>query len=139
MDIREYGGYIKLYRSLKLWEWYKNPATLTLWINLLLSVNREETRYMGKVIPAGSIVTSYRKLSEETGLSVKAVRVALKHLKETNEVAHQTASKYSVITIVKWADFQASESDMGTVKGTMKGKQRASRGQAEGKLIYTRK
>lgn len=111
MDIREYGGFVKLYRSLVEWEWYKDSATLHLWIHLLLKVSREPARYKGEQIPPGSYITSYKRLSQEIGLSVRTIRTSLNHLKSTGEVTIKVRSKFSIITIEKWALFQWCDSD----------------------------
>ena len=137
MEVRQRGGYIKMYRSLLDWEWYKDNATFRLWVHLLLKVNWDEGRFMGEVIPPGSLVTSYRHLADETGLSVRAVRTALKHLKSTHEVTHRVTSKFSVITIEKWDVFQSEEFRIDTLVDKVTDKQVTSNRQASDKQVTT--
>lgn len=117
-------GYIKLHRQLLEWEWYKNTPVKTLFIHCLLRANHADKKWQGVLIKKGSFITSYENLSIETGLSYKQVRTALDKLKLTGEVAHQTTSQYSIITINNWDKFQ--------IEGIQEGSQRANEGQAEG-------
>ena len=117
-------GYILIHRKLLEWEWYSSVNDTRLFIHCLLKANWKDGRFKGALIPRGSFVTSIRKLAKETGLSVKQVRVSLEHLKMTHELAHTTTSKYSIITINKYNDYQ--------VEGTQQDNQRANKGQTKG-------
>lgn len=75
-------------------------------------------------VKRGQYITSTEKLSDETGLSVKAVRTALKKLRSTGEINVFGASKFSLVTIAKYDFWQGEDAH--------KGKQRASKGQAKG-------
>lgn len=101
-------GWVKLYRSLTKWEWYTDPNTLSLWVHILISVNHEPKKWKGREIEAGQMVTSIAHLAEECGLTIRQARTALEHLKSTGEVTCEATNKYTVITVVKWADFQAN-------------------------------
>lgn len=114
-------GFIKLYRSLLNWEWYDDINTKTLFLHLLLTVNYEDKKWHGMEINRGSRITSLAKLAEETKLSVKSVRTALKHLNDTGEVASQGHAQNTVISIVNYNLYQ------------QEGKPKANQGQAEGK------
>ena len=132
-------GYVKLFRAIEKWEWYTDINTKTLFIHCLIKANHRPQKWRGIVIETGSFVTSFVKLSKETGLSVKSVRVALNHLKTTCEVAHVGAREYSVITINKWADYQSFEDSQGIESGTHNGNQGANQGQTKGKPRATNK
>ena len=92
-------GFVKINRKILSWEWYKDTATFKLFLHLILTANISPTKWRGKDIPRGSVLTSVSKLSAETNLSVKQVRTALEHLKRTNEVAIETSPQYTVISI----------------------------------------
>lgn len=130
-------GYVKLYRSIEQWEWYTDLPTFKLFTHCLIKANHKPGKWRGMTVETGSFITSYAKLAKETGLSVKQVRTALNHLKSTNEVAHETASEYSRITIVKWRDYQSTEEQSGTEDGTEDGRQGAGEGQAKGRQRAT--
>ena len=102
-------GYIKLHRQIQEWEWYANPNVMRLFIHFLLKANHADKKWQGKTIKSGSFVTSYEKLSAETGLSVRQVRTALDKLKMTNEVTHEGHTSYSIITLKNWDVFQADD------------------------------
>lgn len=101
--------YIKLYRSLLDWEWYKNINTKVLFIHMILKANWKEGRFEGQVIPRGSFVSSLAKLSEETDLTIREVRTAISHLEKSGEVTSKRHSKYSVFTIKNYDCFQSND------------------------------
>lgn len=98
--------YIKLNRKIIGWEWYLNINVKTLFIHCLLKANWKDGRFEGKEIKRGSFVTSLEKLSKETGLSVRQVRTALNHLFLTGELTSEATSKYRVITVVNYNQYQ---------------------------------
>ena len=120
-------AYIKLYKKLLKWEWYDDVNTKVLFLHCLLKANWQETRWHGVSLEPGQFITSLPKLSEELNLSVKQVRVALDHLKQSGEVADKGQSKYRIITVLKWDEYQG------------KGRQRAYKGQTKGKQRATDK
>ena len=107
-------GFVKIYRSIKNWGWYKDANTARVFIHCLISANFEDKEWMGRKIPRGSFVTSIKNLAKELKLTKKQVYTAINHLKQTHELEHIGTSRYSVITVKKYAFFQ----DKGTVKGT---------------------
>jgi hypothetical protein len=61
------------------------------------------------MIDRGSFVTSYEKLSQETGLSIRSVRTSLNKLKTTCEVTIKTSTKNTVIVINNYNLYQSSD------------------------------
>lgn len=129
-------GFIFLHRKITKWEWYDDLNTFRLFLHLLLTVNYEPAQWRGVTIGKGQRVTSLSKLAKETGLSVKSVRTSLNRLKSTNEVACESTSQYTILTIVNyskyqdWEDFTASA---GHANGQSNGKRAASEGQQRNK------
>lgn len=121
-------GFVKINRKILSWEWYKDTVTFKVFIHLILTANISDTKWKGKEIPRGSLLTSVSKLSAETNLSVKQVRTALEHLKRTNEVAIETSPQFTVITIKNYNLYQQRASETAN-KGQTKGKQGANEGQ----------
>lgn len=119
--------FIKLYRKMLKWEWYDDPNTFRLFIHCLLRANWQETSWHGVTLQPGQFITSTANLAKETHLTVKQVRVALDHLISTGEVASKGQSKFRIITVLKWDEYQRE------------GKQTADKGQAEGKQRATDK
>ena len=99
--------YIKLFRSLEDWRWYKDANTMRVWIHLLLHANIKDCDFEKITVHRGQLVTSYASLAEALDLSVKNVRTAIDHLKSTGEVASKIYSKYQVITILCYDKYQS--------------------------------
>lgn len=103
-------GWIKLHRKITEWEWYGDPATTLVFLDLLLHASHNTYRWRGIEVKPGQVVWGRSAAAKRLGLSVKNVRTAIKHLKATSEVAIQTTNRYSLITICKWGDYQLAES-----------------------------
>ena len=100
--------FIKLDRNILGWRWYKETATKTLFIHLLLRANIKDNDFMTETIHRGELATSYAALAAETGLTVSQVRTALKHLILTGEVAVRRHSRFSVISMPRYDFYQAT-------------------------------
>ncbi len=100
------GNWIKLFSKFINWEWYKDQNTKSLFIHCLLKANWKDEKFEGIVVPRGSFVTSLDTLSKELGLSVQAIRTALKHLISTKELTSKSTNKYRIITIVNYELYQ---------------------------------
>ena len=116
------GSWIKIYRSLLDWEWYDDINTCRLFIHLLLTANYEDKKWHGMVIKRGQRFCSLSTLAEETGLSIKSIRVALTHLALTGEVAKETTRQGMLLTLVGYAKFQ----DIGASEGANEGQTRGN-------------
>lgn len=117
-------GYIKLYRRMMKWGWYTDTPTKCVFLHLLFLACYEPYYYKGVQLEPGQAVSSIRQIATDTGLTVKQVRTAINHLKETQEVAHSPYGKFSVFTVNNYNDYQCT--------GTDEGKQRAQRGHSKG-------
>lgn len=100
------GSWIKLYRKLQDWRWYKNSAMVHLWLHILISVNTSDKEWEYITIPRGSFITSVNSLSQETGLSVRQIRTCLERLKSTNELTIKTTNRYTMITVNNFDSYQ---------------------------------
>ena len=101
--------YIKVFRKMLQWEWYTDSKTKALFLHCLLKANWKDTKWKGMVIKRGQFVTSLSSLSKETGLSIREVRTALTHLKTTNEVTECVTSKFRIITVLFYDEYQSSD------------------------------
>jgi hypothetical protein len=102
-------SWIKLYRSLKDWQWSKSPKHVALFMHILLRANFKETKWRDATIKPGQLLTGRVQLSEWSGLSEREVRTVLKDLKNSGEIDQQTTRHYSIITITSWADYQMDD------------------------------
>ena len=105
-QINKSRGYVKVYRSLKDWEWYDEPNTFRLYIHCLLSANHEDKQWRGITIPKGSFVSSRTKLANELGLSEQNIRTAISHLQSTNDLTIKSTKKYTIYTVNNWISSQ---------------------------------
>lgn len=101
-------GWIKLHRSTLKWEWYDDLPTFRLFTHLLLSVNYEQKQWRGITVEPGQIITGRKALSAATKLSEMQIRGALEKLKKTKEITIKSYSKFSVITVNGWKEYQQS-------------------------------
>lgn len=99
-------SFIKLDRKILNWEWYQDINTKTVFLHLLLKASYKPMRYRGIDLEAGQLITTLGELASETGLSQMQIRTALTHLESTNEIIKKATNRFSLITIVKWADYQ---------------------------------
>lgn len=102
-------GWIKTYRKLLDWEWFKEPATAHLFQYLLLAANWDDKKWKGIEIKRGQILTGRHALIESTGLTAREIRTAIKHLKSTNVVTIKATNKFTIITICNYDNYQNSE------------------------------
>ena len=107
-------GWIKSYRSIVEWEWWDDHNTTRLWIYLLHTVNHEQKKWRGITIEPGQVVTSRLSLSEATGLSQQQIRTSLDKLKSTSNITIKTTNKYTLLTVVKWCDYQEQSTSTST-------------------------
>ena len=124
-------GYIKLYRRMMKWGWYTDTPTKCVFLHLLFLACYEPCYFKGVHLEPGQAVSSIRQIATDTGLTVKQVRTAINHLKETQEVAQLPYGKFSVFTVNNYNDYQCT--------GTDEGKQRAQEGHSEGTLPNIKK
>ncbi len=102
-------GYIKIYKKLENWQWYKYSSTLHLFLDLLLDANWQESKVGTIVIDRGQVLTSLERMSLRTGLSYREIRTSLRRLQESGEIDKQTTNKYTIITIRKYNDYQKND------------------------------
>ena len=122
-------GFILLHRKIVEWEWYQNPNTFRVFLHCLLMANFTDGRFEGKDIKRGQFVTSLPSLSKQTSLSIQQVRTALDHLKSTGEITDTSTSKYRLITVVKYDQYQI---DNRQNNSQSTGEQQASNSQSTG-------
>lgn len=111
-------GYIKLYKKLIQWQWYKDSNTKSLFIDLLLDANFEDSKVGFEIIKRGQCLTSLKRMHERTGLTTKQIRTSLDKLQKSGEIGKQTTNKYSIITIKNYDDYQNMDKQMANKRQT---------------------
>jgi len=99
-------SFIVIDRKMLKWEWYQDSNTKNLFLHLLLIANWENKKWKGIDVERGSLITSIKHLSEQTGLTFQQIRTSLNKLISTNEITKKTTNKYTVITIENYNKYQ---------------------------------
>ena len=88
------------------WEWYDDPPTKDVYLHLILTASISPSIWHGIEIPRGSLVSSYRKIAKQTGLTIQQARTAISHLETTGEITRSAHSKFTVFTLNNYDKFQ---------------------------------
>ncbi len=103
-------GWIKLHRKLLDNPIFKNERYLKLWIYLLLRANHKPDKIMwndGVIdITGGQFVTGRKKIAEDTGLKETTIEDILNYLEKQHQIRQQKNTKFRVITLLKWDEYQ---------------------------------
>lgn len=112
-------GWISIHRKILDWEWYQDSNAFRIFLHLILLANHEEKRWQGIVIKRGQTVTSLDsifnglnrkhdgKLIRKTQqCTMRNIRTTLQRLVSTNELTIETTTKYSLITINNYDEYQ---------------------------------
>lgn len=121
-------GWIKLHRALLEWEWFQDTITLHVFVYILLRATPLDTTYKGIKVERGCLITSVRKIGEDTHIPEKRVRSAIQRLAKSKQIIIKATNKFSYISICNYENYQESEK----TKGQTKGKQRGDKGRAGG-------
>ena len=133
-------GYIKIDRNFLTWRWVSTPNTAYIFLLLLLKANYKEMDFMNVKIQRGQLATSLPSLSKLSGLTINEVRTALLHLISTGEITSKAYSKFRIITVLKYDEYQNS-TDKITAKSQANHRQVTGKSQQEkyNKASNTRK
>ena len=107
-------GWIKLHRKV-----LDNPVInkdadyLAVWIYLLLNATHKEVSaiFKGKkilLIP-GQLITGRKSISDDLSISESKIYRILNDFKSEQQIEQQTSNKNSLITILKWNEYQNNE------------------------------
>jgi len=99
---------ILINRKIMAWGWYKDANTMRVFLHLLLNANWHDGEYRGKPILRGQCLFGRKAFAEDLGISEQSIRTSINHLISTNEITIKSTNKFSVITIVKYNDYQLS-------------------------------
>ena len=92
-------GFIRIYRTMGDWRWYKNPVTKSVFFHLLLFANYTDGVYLDTEVKRGQIIITLPSLAESVGITARQARTALVHLKSTGEVTCESCNRYTLITL----------------------------------------
>ena len=100
--------FIKLDRNILSWGWFSTPATLSVWIFILIKANISDRKFQGIPVKRGELVTSYNSIAEACGISYSQARTAVEHLISTDEIRVRNQKKYLIITALNYDKYQSN-------------------------------
>ena len=113
------GGYITLHRKIMENPVWQNEGILKLFLYLLLMANHEQNRFLWngqeQTIERGQFLTGRFALAEALQQNPSTVKKRLKILENLGILTIKSTNKFSIITIVKYDDYQTQK-----VKSTTK-------------------
>ena len=128
------GGFVKIWASLKDWEWVDDLEMVGFFVRLILDANWKDKEWRGHVIKRGQIAFGRRAFAEKFGLSEKRIRTILKRLEMGQQIELTRANKFSILTIVNYDKFQSKFNEgasKGPAKRPTKGQQGATTTEGE--------
>ena len=102
-------GWVKIHRKFLEWGWYNDSEAVHLFLHILLKANHKNKNWRNKTIKKGSFITSLKSLNSETNISNQRIRTILKRLESTKEISIKSTNKYSIITVIKYNEYQVEE------------------------------
>lgn len=99
-------GFIKIHRKITKWQWYTDATVSRVFIHLLLLANHEDNMWRGVTVKRGQLITSYRHLAADLGLSADSVHRAVKKLESTGELSTKPNARYTIITLFNYNHYQ---------------------------------
>lgn len=103
-------GWIKLHRKILDNPISRKPEYAWLWVTLLLKANHKENKFMWNgemiVVKEGQLITSRVQLSRETGIPETTIERILKVLENSSQIGQQKTTKFRLITVINWKDYQ---------------------------------
>jgi len=112
-------GWIKIHRKFLDWEWFNKSEAVHLFMYLVLKANHKDGQWQGIDIKKGQFITSFGKISADTGISLQTIRTLLKKFEKTNEINIQATNKFTILTICKYECYQ-QENEMPNTQLTNK-------------------
>lgn len=80
----------------------------------MLKANHKDNKFEGKIIPRGSLATSYDSIARDLKLTKAQVRRVIKNLIASREVVTKRAPRYLLVTLVKYNDYQGRDAKNNT-------------------------
>ena len=106
-------GYIKLHRKILDNPISKKSDYAWLWTVLLLKANHKETKFVFNnetlILKPGQLLTGRKKLASETGINESQIYKILNFLEKEHQIEQQKTNKFTVITVLKWANYQGDK------------------------------
>jgi len=107
-------GWIKIHRKIIDTSFFKKPMVLAFFLYCVIKANHQDNKFIWNseeiTIKRGSFVSGLKVMSKESGISIQSIRTALVILKSTQTLTIKSTTKFSVITICRYDDYQSPTS-----------------------------
>ena len=103
-------AWIKLHDRITEWQWFGKPEMVQMMVYFLIKAARYDTAYQGTPLKRGQLITSRNRLHGALGLSDMSIRICLKRLSETGDIAITATKKFTIITICRYDSYQGADS-----------------------------
>lgn len=117
-------GWIKLHRKIIDNSIFKNPNLFRLAVYLVMRANHKDNKtfigYEEILVKRGQTIIGERSMSRFLDVSPSTIRKQLKVLESKQFIERESKHRFSVITIVKYEDYQGEEHDKEAQKGAVK-------------------
>lgn len=104
-------GWVKAHRSFLDWEWMRKGHSFKVMMALVFKANYEPNTYQGALVDRGSLIIGRDLFASELGISVQQLRTILRNLESTGEITTKSSRKGTVVTVVRYEDYQASTNE----------------------------
>ena len=102
-------GSISLPRSITERKWSRTPATMYLFIHLVIKANWKDGIWLGIPVRRGELITSVSTLSRDLRLKESQIRSAIKSLQDDGLIAIESTNRYTKIIVCDFDDYQFSK------------------------------
>lgn len=103
-------GWVKIHRKMLDSAFFNKPNYVSLWMCLLLSASHSRSTFIWNgeelTIESGQLLTGRKELSRKTGIAETTVERILNHFEKYGQIGQLKTSKYRLITIRKWGEYQ---------------------------------
>lgn len=106
-------GWVCVHRKLMQSPIFQDSVAVHLWVHLMLSANHKEGQaIIGNdviTVPKGSLLTGRKSLAKAINSNESKIERVLKVFEKLKQIEQQTFSKYRIISITKWDEYQGGE------------------------------
>lgn len=95
-----------------------DSKAFTIYTRLLMTAQYEDNTVNGISLQCGQTLTSIRRLSADTGLTEKSVRIAVKHLIENGYIEQLSTKNYTIFTLCHYTNDTPKATDTKQDKAT---------------------
>lgn len=110
-------GWVSIYRKIQEKSWYKDSEYVHVWLHLILNANHSDKKVWvnGQEVELkrGQLITSRKAISDKTGVTQSKIYRILSRYESEHQIEQQKTNKYTIITIVKYDNYQNCEQQFG--------------------------